>query len=979
LIWIDGALNYYTDQGDLSSLLPVTSADAFVADAFSRWTSTSTAAVSATRAGQLAENVSAQNVIANGDGTIAMPPDILPGAVDKPVAIVYDADGLVTNALLGQGAGGPDFCFTNAAFGGVDNFSTDAHLLHALIILNGNCAQVSSQLPDLKYRLVRVLGRVLGLAWSQVNVNVITRTPVPKAEDSDGFTIMHALDGVNCVPVSICYPNPDQPKMDDRAALSRLYPVTAQNQANFPGKQLFLENTIRIHGAVRFVDAGGQPAQAMQGVNVIARRIDPATGAASRVYAASSVSGSLFRGNAGNTVTGFNDSTGQRFDRFGSDDPAVAGSFDLAGLEIPNGADSAQYQLSVESLDPLWSQTVGPYGSTQAQVQPSGSAQPIVVTVGKGGDIQQDIMMLGSASQGQDWFEPEDFTSPAPVPGAGDWAGSLSGYGDADYFRLSGQTNRTLSVEVTALDESGAASQSKALPVIGMWALDDPGTSPAPAATPQAFNTSNFGTSRLDAILQATTNFRIGIADYRGDGRPDFRYRARVFYGDNITPTRASVRGGTPLAIQGLGFHSNTVTSIATAIAPVLAISANQVVVSTPAMADGLQSVTLRDPATGSASILSNALTLGAGPDDIIRLIAGTNPATPVGGEAANPIVVQVLTPDGVAPVPGASVFFSSAPAVAFAACGGAASCTLLTDEAGQVSTRVTVLTAATMTITAQLAPASYPTPKFVQATLLGTSSALNISLASPFAWIAEGATLDVMLTARVLVNGTPARGRTVSYQVMKGLGTLNPSTTATDANGYSQTTLHISAMVGDMEVSACVEPGDKPCQNFEGTAVPSSAWKLEPVAGSVQVVSVGQVFQPLRVRVTDSSTPANPVRGVNVEFQSVIGRSADDAPVVPTGEIVITRNAMPIILGSAQASVASDADGLATIQAPTGGFQGALLILGNAVAGSSSLPFEVQSLWPVPGQSAGSQPVVSSSPRPQQSFVRERRIPVPD
>jgi len=138
--------------------------------------------------------------------------------------------------------------------------------LHALVIVNGNCAQTSSQLPDLKYRMVRTFGRVLGLDWSQVNLNVITRNPVPTAADYAGFTIMHATESISCVPISICYTNPDQPKMDDRASLSRLYPVTLQNQSNFPGKQLFFENTIRIHGTVHFVDANGQPAQPMQGV-----------------------------------------------------------------------------------------------------------------------------------------------------------------------------------------------------------------------------------------------------------------------------------------------------------------------------------------------------------------------------------------------------------------------------------------------------------------------------------------------------------------------------------------------------------------------------------------------------------------------------------------------------------------------------------------------------------------------------------------
>jgi hypothetical protein len=262
LTWAGGTVTYYTDRGNLSPVLPGASADAFVADAFSRWTSISTAAVSAVRAGQLGEDVSGSNVTASG-GTLTLPADILPSAVSTPLAIVYDADGTVTNALLGQGAGSASACFDNAAYGGVDNFSVDAHHLHALIILNGVWAQTSQQLPDVEYRLIRMLGRVLGLDWSQINVNVFTRSPPPTSADYLGLTIMHATDPINCVPISLCYPHADQPKMDDRAALSRLYPVTALNLASFPGKQLFFENTVRIHGAVHFADVNGQPAQPM--------------------------------------------------------------------------------------------------------------------------------------------------------------------------------------------------------------------------------------------------------------------------------------------------------------------------------------------------------------------------------------------------------------------------------------------------------------------------------------------------------------------------------------------------------------------------------------------------------------------------------------------------------------------------------------------------------------------------------------------
>jgi hypothetical protein len=106
-----------------------------------------------------------------------------------------------------------------------------------------------------------------------MNVNVFTHNPIVTSADYDGLTMMHASDPINCTPISLCYPNADQPKMDDRAALSRLYPVTVQNQASFPGKQLFFENTVRVHGTVHFSDTGGRPAQPMQGVNGAGRRL----------------------------------------------------------------------------------------------------------------------------------------------------------------------------------------------------------------------------------------------------------------------------------------------------------------------------------------------------------------------------------------------------------------------------------------------------------------------------------------------------------------------------------------------------------------------------------------------------------------------------------------------------------------------------------------------------------------------------------
>ncbi|HLK32184.1 MAG TPA: hypothetical protein VKT29_03790, partial [Terriglobales bacterium] len=203
LTWAQGDVRYYTDQGDLSPLLSQEQANALVADAFQRWTGLTTAALRATRDGQLDEDVSGSNVVLVSPGQIDMPADIQPDAIGKPVAIVYDADGAVTDTLLGEGAGAADMCDRNAVYGGPDNFNSDAHLTHALIVLNGNCAQTSAALPDLKYHLIRVLGRVLGLDWTDLNNNVFTHNPEPTDDDLLGFPVMHALEPA-CPASSVC-------------------------------------------------------------------------------------------------------------------------------------------------------------------------------------------------------------------------------------------------------------------------------------------------------------------------------------------------------------------------------------------------------------------------------------------------------------------------------------------------------------------------------------------------------------------------------------------------------------------------------------------------------------------------------------------------------------------------------------------------------------------------------------------------------
>jgi hypothetical protein len=930
ITWSLGQINYYTDQGDLSPILPNTAANAFVANAFNQWTSVSAAAITATNAGQLAEDVNGSNIAVDSSGTVTAPADITPAATQDPVGIVYDFDGSVTDALLGAGAGSPSQCFSNAVFGGADNFGAGANFLHALVVINGQCALQSSQLTDVEYRLVRVLGSVIGLDWSQLNLNVITGNPTPTADDFAGFPVMHYMDLSSCVPITVCYANPLKLAADDVASLSRLYPPDPPTGA-------------RIHGSVYFVDHLGGLGQPMQGVNVFARWIDPSTGQPSHQYAASSVSGFLFTGNAGNPITGMDDPAGNPYSAFGSSDQTLEGFFDLGGLPIPNGASSAQYQLSVEALDPLWSAGVGPY--TLFQVSPSGTMQPIVVTVAAGGDFEQDILMSGSGQAVPSWAASETWSVPAPILSPGDWIGSLSGYGDVGYFLISAQANRTFSVAVTALDEAGSPSESKAAPVVGIWTLGDPQGTPPPSLTTVPFNSETFGMSRLDAQILASDSFIIGISDLRGDGRPDYHYHAHVLYADSASPPRIPANGGT-ITLQGTGFASGLTVSVGGVEAPLLATNTGQLLASVPAQSDGAQTITVTDPVSGAFSSMTDALTVGAAATDKFVLLQGANPSTPVGTQTVNPVMVRVVASDGITPVNGATVAWTTTNGAILSACGGNAGCSVMSDESGLASTWVTPGATGNAAIMATLAPAVYNPAQSVTATMTATSTSSDIGVTTPNLWIAQGTSLSVPLTAQVVDLGKPKVGTSVDFFIAQGSGSLSSPSVITNSGGLATVTLTLTNFTGNVEVNACVGQANNPCQNINANAVAPTMLNLQAVAGARQVVA-GTAFQPLIVRVTDSSTPPNPVLGASVLFQSVVIRPMSNEMTPATGDGTGTQPGMPVILSSTQVSVQSNANGLASIVPSVGAFTGLLEIELQASAGTTAVLQNVMESFP--------------------------------
>jgi hypothetical protein len=51
----------------------------------------------------------------------------------------------------------------------VDNFSVDARIAHALLIVNGLRTACTNHIAIVEYELLRGFGRILGLDWSQAN------------------------------------------------------------------------------------------------------------------------------------------------------------------------------------------------------------------------------------------------------------------------------------------------------------------------------------------------------------------------------------------------------------------------------------------------------------------------------------------------------------------------------------------------------------------------------------------------------------------------------------------------------------------------------------------------------------------------------------------------------------------------------------------------------------------------------------------
>jgi len=164
----------------------------------------------------------------------------------------------------------------------------------------------------------------------------------------------------------------------------------------------------------------------------------------------------------------------------------------------------------------------------------------------------------------------------------------------------------------------------------------------------------------------------------------------------------------------------------------------------------------------------------------------------------------------------------------------------------------------------------------------------------------------------------------------------------------FVSNTVHFVNLGGGVLVSACVQPGNVPCQNFSVTAVPACTQLLQPVSGTNHVITAGLGLQPVVARVSDSVVPPRSVIGATVTIQEVVSGIVPPSDPVNLGGILISRNPAPIIISSARFSITSDTNGQVTIPISSTNASGSTQIQRSATAGTGIVDFNLHSFAPL-------------------------------
>jgi hypothetical protein len=649
----------------------------------------------------------------------------------------------------------------------------------------------------------------------------------------------------------------------------------------------------------------------MQGVNIVLQRQQGGWSYAEAWYDVSTVTGRLFQQNAGNPVTGAGTGIAESM---GSTNLQLEGSYTFSWIPDidPEGAQNGGMfiVLTTEAINPMYigAYSVGPY--TTGPVEPSGTKMiqvqkinPTIPNWHPYDALEATFPPNNAASNcntGGDGVE----SAPLPVAKDGWWTGVLCAHWHTAWSSLSVKAERTATLEVTALDESGLATTAKAMPLIGAWAATDPtGTLPSVAATPSAFNTVTLGMTATGVATTQAKGLRFVITDARGDGRPDFAYQARVLYADSLAPAVTSVNGG-QIMIGGMGFRAGNQVKVNGVVAAVSNWTATNIVAVAPPQSSfpsnpaGPVDVEVVDLSTGGTTVMTRVLTYGGAAPDQMTLVSAPSGTVALGTAAAVPFAVRVLLSDGVTPVVGVPVTFSimtNSTAARFGTC-NAITCVLLTDVTGLASTTVTPTAFGTVTLQAAA----------VGTTQVATFNAVarSITMAESEEYIATGASVAWTPQVSVVQNGAPAVGVTVAWTASTGM-TVSPASSLVSTQGVAQIAAVAGPLAAGAQTSGQACAWTTLCVNFAAEAVDPSALRLAVIRGAGQTVSVAGTFAPVVLIVTDGS--GDPVAGSPAAVYQTVN------PVVMPCQARGPCAVAPLLASSVSAAV-SDSNGLVSV-----------------------------------------------------------------
>jgi hypothetical protein len=599
----------------------------------------------------------------------------------------------------------------------------------------------------------------------------------------------------------------------------------------------------------------------MQGVNVVARPLD-ANGNPLYQYTVTFVSGAYFSGNRGNPITGWTDPNGNPLAQWGSNDPALQGFFDLSDIPLPPGMTTADYQISFESISPLYmlTESVGPY--VDGSPTPSGTMPLLSVPNMSAGSAQTLSVSVADSASGNAVDAIASPDSPRMLAPSGLWCGRLSQVGQADWFAFPVRAGHTFTIVTRALNEAGLPTETKALPAIGVWDAFKPLSATSLDWAP-ALNGYATGETWLQVTASVDDIVRLGISDMRGDGRPDYAYNGWVLYADTVQPPRLPASGG-PIVIYGMGFRPSDSVLIGGQKAVITSISPNEITAIAPAAAPsttGSVDVEVDDlPVFYTIAILSGGISYDAATGDSLTINAAPAGTVPIG--VPIPFTVTALGPDLV-PAGGVTVTFSVVSGNATLACGASMCSTTATGD-GIATINVTAPNSGASVVTASLANGAT-----LQAHFTGGTPPTLASL-TPTLSVAAGATVYWTTQALALSNGAPAAGQTVFWQTSGNITVTGTSSSTTGANGIASKSLAVGPLAEGQQTTstACIN-GTSQCVSFVALgARPEFAW-LEAVSGTAQTLSASGTPGIITLRVRDMN--GNPVAGGSVNlYQSL-------------------------------------------------------------------------------------------------------------